>query len=77
MSGGPIKAWRDSWLPPQVSSKNSLRVCYQKLGLPKAYCGRKAKVADADWMKVTCSDCIAASHADGVTPTALNPTGDN
>lgn len=64
MSEGPIEQWRDSWKPPQVSSKDSDRVCYQKLGFIRAWCGRKAKVAYDDWGKVTCSDCLAARRAD-------------
>lgn len=67
MSGGPIKAWRDTWLPPRVSTKNSERACFMKLGQTRAYCGRKPKVAFDDWARVTCSDCRAAGNADRVT----------
>lgn len=63
MSEGPIKRERDAWKPPKVSSTDTERVCYQKLG-HKAYCGRQAKVAFDDWSKVTCSDCLAAKRAD-------------
>lgn len=65
MSAGPIRQWRDSWLPPRVSSKNSERVCYMKMLSDKAYCGRKPRAAYQDWAKVTCSDCLAAGRADG------------
>jgi len=64
VSAGPIRQWRDSWLPARASTKNSDRVCYKKLLAPKAYCGRKPKVAYDDWTKVNCSECIAAHNAD-------------
>lgn len=43
---------------------DTARVCYMKPGQAKGYCGRKPKVAYADWAKVTCSDCLAAGRAD-------------
>jgi hypothetical protein len=64
MSEGPIKLWRDSWKPPVVSSRDSARVCFKKLNIEKAWCGRKPKVAYDDWARVTCSDCLAARRAD-------------
>lgn len=64
MSAGPIKAWRNSWIPARVSSTDVERACYMKHSQPRAYCGRKPKVAYDDWAKVTCSDCLAAGRAD-------------
>lgn len=64
MSEGPIKAWRDSWKPPAVSTRDSERACYMKLGQVRAYCGRKPKVAFDDVARVTCADCLAAIRAD-------------
>lgn len=64
MSAGPIRAWRESWMPQRVSSTDSARVCFKSLSNPRAYCGRKAKVAFDDWSRVTCSDCLAARLAD-------------
>jgi len=64
MSEGPIKKWRDSWKPPTVSTADSERVCWKKLGPAKAYCGRAPRVSYEDWDKVTCADCLAARQAD-------------
>lgn len=66
MSEGPIKAWRDAWKPPVVSTTDAARVCYKKLGPARASCGRKPKVSYEDVTKVTCADCLAALRADGV-----------
>lgn len=65
MSEGPIKAWRDSWKPPRVSSSNAERACFKKPLEEKAHCGRRPKVAFDDATKVTCSDCLAALRSDG------------
>ena len=62
MSAGPIKAQRDAWKPPTVSTSNADRVC--AVIEARVYCGRKNKQTSALWDKVTCADCHAAHRAD-------------
>lgn len=67
MSGGPIKAWRDAWKPPAVSTGTAARTVHGYGGPMRAYCGRKGGVSGAfigTWEQVTCSDCIAARRSD-------------
>lgn len=70
MSEGPIKSWRDSWKPPEVSTKNNVRVCLVMVVERKTACGRKPvrghQTANRD--DVTCSECTAAMRADGGAP---------
>lgn len=61
MSEGPIKAWRDAWKPPIVSTRQSGAVHAERDG--RAYCGRKGAMSK-EWSTVTCSDCHAAHRAD-------------
>lgn len=66
MSAGPIKAEREGFRRPDVSTPNNVRVC--KRGEGRAgYCGRiSAKTMTDSWAEVVCADCIAAGRADGL-----------
>ena len=64
MSEGPIKAERDAWKPPRVSTTNRERVCLQHLGASLAYCGRRLYASTTNLAGVTCADCLAAWRAD-------------
>jgi len=65
MSEGPIKAWRDSWKPPIVSTNNDERVCLIVPPTMSPYCGRRKRVRITfDPADVKCSECSAAWVAD-------------
>lgn len=66
MSEGPIKRWRDSYLPPKVSTTNKDRVCMASpTKVTRMECGRTGRRPFAiDWAHVTCADCLAAHAAD-------------
>lgn len=65
MSEGPIKAWRDSWKPP-VMSTNPKTSLHAPATFARAYCGRAAGPTSfaPEHAQVTCSDCLAALAAD-------------
>lgn len=65
MSEGPIRAWRDSWKPPKVSTADNKRKCRSWHG--KGYCGRSAAPLAETWEETNCADCEAAYRADGGT----------
>jgi hypothetical protein len=65
VSEGPIKAWRDSWKPPVVSTPAGTAL--HLAGDPgRAYCGRRKVALATTPGEVTCSDCAAARAADEV-----------
>lgn len=63
MSEGPIKAWRDSWKPQDVST-NPKTAIHLKGERRMAYCGRGRVTLSASPSAVTCADCLAAKRAD-------------
>lgn len=65
MSSGPIKAWRDSWLPERVSAVTGERACAQVPGTLKSECGRKPKLlVSASDPTMNCPECKAALLSD-------------
>lgn len=66
MSAGPIKANRDAWKPPKVSTSDAERVCAVSETAGRGYCGRKmtSSKLTSDWAAVVCFDCEAARRAD-------------
>lgn len=64
MSEGPIKAWRDSWKPPTISTPQSTAVHGAGPTLGRAYCGRKTHAVTGHIGEVTCADCLAGIRAD-------------
>jgi hypothetical protein len=65
MSAGPIKQWRDSYLPPRVTTKPRESVHAPGLVRGRTYCGRRTDTcALGSISAVTCSDCVAALTAD-------------
>lgn len=62
MSEGPIKQWRDSYLPKR-STPQSQAVHLFDAPNNRAACGRKVKTDKIAWPPsgvVTCSDCLAS-----------------
>lgn len=70
MSAGPIKVWRDSWKPPEVSTGAAGKTWHAPaVGKgARAVCGRKSVVFVTNLEMVTCSDCLAALRADAEVP---------
>lgn len=64
MSEGPIKAERDAWKPPRVSTTDTDRVCFIEPLSPRTYCGRRPKRTTDLITHTTCADCRAALRAD-------------
>lgn len=63
MSAGPIEQWRDSWLPPKVSTNP--RTATHFVRLVEALCGsRLGTNYTTERAAVSCSNCIAALTAD-------------
>lgn len=66
MSEGPIKAARQAWSPPKVTTNPAEAVhAVRAAGDPRPYCGtRRGKVTTSEGALVTCSACTAAIAAD-------------
>ena len=67
MSEGPIKQWRDGYLPKR-SVPQSQAVHLFDVRNARAVCGRKvpmSKIALPPKGIATCADCLAAATADG------------
>ena len=65
MSDGPIKAWRESYRPPAVSTSPRLSTHAFNVSRGTAACGRRGMMIGAP---VTCADCLAALLADAEAP---------
>lgn len=66
MGDGPIRAERDAWKPPRVSTTDVDRVCFIIPPARRAYCGRRTpKATTPNLTDINCADCEAALRADG------------
>lgn len=65
MSEGPIKQWRDSFLPKRAVPQSQAVHMASPMKVTRMVCGRTGRRSFAiDWAYVTCSDCLAAHAAD-------------
>ena len=65
MSEGPIKRWRESYLPKRSVPQSEAVHMASPTKVTRMECGRTGRRQFAiDWAHVTCADCLAAHAAD-------------
>lgn len=65
MSAGPIKQWRESYMPLRVTTKPRESVHLIGPSRDRTYCGRRLDTLQlGSYTHMTCSDCAAAIVAD-------------